>query len=114
MQYALLIYRRPDEFAGLSDDEQRAVSAEYYALRDDPRVVGGAALKPTETATTMRQDESQTLITDGPYADTKEVFGGWYLVEANDLDGALEVAARIPALRLGGSIEVRPLMERPS
>ena len=113
MQYALLIYRQPDDLEGLSEDEQRAVSAEYYALRDDPRVVGGEALQPTETSTTMRQEEGQMLITDGPYANTKEVFGGWYLVEANDLDGALEVAGRIPALRLGGSIEVRPLMERP-
>jgi len=112
MQYALLIYRRPDDFDGLSEDEQRAISAEYYALRDDPYVVGGQALQPTETATTMRQEDGQTLITDGPYADTKEVFGGWYLVEATDVDGALEIAGRIPALRLGGSIEVRPLMER--
>ena len=113
MQYALLIYRRPDDFEGLSDDEQRAISAEYDALRDDPRVTGGQALQPIETATTMRQQDGQTLITDGPYADTKEVFGGWYLVEARDVDGALEVAGRIPVLRLGGSVEVRPLMERP-
>ncbi len=113
MQYALLIYRRPDDFDGLSEDEQRAVSAEYYALRDDLRVIGGGALQPTETATTIRREGDQTLITDGPYADTKEVFGGWYLVEADDLDAALEVAGRIPALRLGGSVEVRPLMEGP-
>ena len=114
MQYAVLIYRRPDDFEGMSEDEQRAVSAEYYAIRDDPRVVGGEALQGVEAATTMRQEEGQALITDGPYADTKEVFAGWYLVEATDLDAALAVAGRIPALRLGGTVEVRPLMERPS
>jgi hypothetical protein len=113
MHYALLIYRRPDEHEGLSDEEQRAMSSDYYALREDPRVIDGAALQPIETATTMRLAHGETLITDGPFADTKEVFGGWYLVEAVDLDGALEIAGRIPALRLGGSVEIRPLLERP-
>ena len=112
MQYALLIYRRPDDVDEMSEDEQRAVSAEYYRLREDPRVIGGGALAPIETATTMRQGADEMLISDGPFADTKEVFGGWYLVETDDLDGALDVAGRIPALRLGGAVEVRPLMER--
>jgi len=109
MQYALLIYEAPGAYEGFSDDERRAVSAEYAALRDDPRVVGGARLKPVETATTMRMQDGEPLITDGPFADTKEVFGGFYLLEAHDLDGALEVAAQIPAVRLGGSVEVRPM-----
>ena len=71
----------------------------------------GARLKPVETATTVRVADGEALITDGPFADTKEVFGGFYLLEADDLDGALEIAARIPAARLGGSVEVRPIVE---
>ena len=110
MQYALLIYEAPGAYDRFSDDQRRAVSAEYAALRDDPRVVGGARLKPVETATTMRMQDGEPLITDGPFADTKEVFGGFYLLEAHDLDGALEVAAQIPAVRLGGSVEVRPMV----
>ena len=113
MQYALLIYRRPDDHDRLSDEQRKAVSDEYYALREDPHVVGGAALHPVENATTLRIKDDETIVTDGPFADTKEVFGGWYLVEADDLDGALEIAARVPALRLGGSVEVRPVVEAP-
>jgi hypothetical protein len=111
MQYALLIYRRPDDYDGMTEDELEAVSAEYYAIRDDPRVVTGAALQDVDTATTLRADSGEILTTDGPYANTKEVFGGYYLVDADNLDAALEIARRVPALRLGGSVEVRPLME---
>lgn len=113
MQYALLIYRQPDDYDGLSDEQRTAVSGEYYAIREDPRVVSGAALHPVESATTLRVSEDQTIVTDGPFADTKEVFAGWYLVDADDLDAALEIAARIPVVRLGGSVEVRPVMEQP-
>jgi hypothetical protein len=73
-------------------------------------VTGGAALQSPETATTVRVEGGQTLVTDGPFADTKEVFGGFYLIEADDLDQATELAARIPAARFGGAIEIRPLM----
>jgi hypothetical protein len=110
VRYALLIYSRRDTYDGLSDDERRAISNEYYALRDDPRVVDGAGLQPVETATTVRIHDGQTLVTDGPFADTKEVFGGYYLFDADDLDAAIELATRIPAARLGGSIEIRPVM----
>jgi hypothetical protein len=110
MQYALLIYEAPGAYDRFSDEERRAVSAEYLALRDDPRVIGGARLKPVETATTVRVPDGEPLITDGPFADTKEVFGGFYVLEADDLDAALELAARIPAARLGGSVEVRPMV----
>ena len=109
MRYAVLIYERPGAYDRFSDGERRAVSAEYLELARDARVVGGARLKPVETATTMRMQDGEPLITDGPFADTKEVFGGFYLLEAHDLDGALEVAAQIPAVRLGGSVEVRPM-----
>jgi hypothetical protein len=113
MQYALLIYRQPDDYDGLSDEQRGAVSDEYYAIREDPRVVSGAALHPVESATTLRVSEEQTIVTDGPFADTKEVFAGWYLVDADDLDAALQIAARIPVVRLGGSVEVRPVVEQP-
>ncbi len=109
MQYALLINELPGAFEALDPEEQEAVSAEYLAIRSDPRVIGGAHLAPAHTASTVRVKEGDALVTDGPFADTKEVFGGYFLVEAPDLDSALEVACRVPALRFGGSVEVRPL-----
>ena len=110
MKYALLIYPKPGSHEALGEDEGKAVSAEYLAFRDDPRCLGGAHLQPLETATTVR---AGSLITDGPFADTKEVLGGYFVFEASDLDEALEVAQRIPAVRLGGAVEVRPLVEIP-
>jgi hypothetical protein len=86
------------------------VSAEYWALREDPRCLSGAHLQPVETATTVRGGE-QNMIIDGPSADTKEVLGGYYVFEASNLDEALEVAQRIPAVQAGGAVEVRPLVE---
>jgi hypothetical protein len=113
MKYATLIYSKPGSFEALPEDEQQAILGEYFALREDSRCVDGAGLQGTETATTVRVQDGQTLTTDGPFADTKEVFGGYYVFEVPDLDEALELAARIPAARLGGSVEVRPVMERP-
>jgi hypothetical protein len=110
MKYALLIYPKPGSHEALGEDEAKAVSAEYYAFRDDPRCLGGAHLQPLETATTVRHGG---LITDGPYADTKEVLGGYFVFEASNLDEALEVAQRVPAVRLGGAVEVRPLVDVP-
>jgi hypothetical protein len=112
MKYAVLIYSDPDEYANLSETERASVTAEYMAIMGEPGCVGGAQLQPVESATTVRVKDGQTLTTDGPFADTKEAFGGYYLFEAEDLDKVLEVAARIPAARLGGSVEVRPLVER--
>ena len=110
MQYALLIYSKPGTVESLSPAEREALSAEYYALRDEPGVLGGAGLQPVTTATTIRMADGKPLVTDGPFADTKEVFGGYYVYEADNLDQAIEMAARIPVLRLGGTIEVRPVM----
>ena len=110
MQYALLIYTKPGTVEALTPAEREALSAEYFALRDEPGVLGGAGLQPVTTATTIRLEGGQPLVTDGPFADTKEVFGGYYLVEAKDLDAATELATRIPALRLGGAVEIRPVM----
>ncbi len=111
MKYALLIYSKPGSHESLSEDEYRTAFGEYMAISDDPRCLEGAQLQPVETATTVTAQNGQTLTTDGPYANTKEVFGGYFVLEASDLDEALEVAARIPAVRLGGAVEVRPVVE---
>jgi hypothetical protein len=112
MKYALLIYDVPGNYDDLTDSEREAVFGEYFAISEVPGVFGGAQLKPVETATTVRVDGSQTLTTDGPFADTKEFLGGYYLLEAEHLDQAIELAARIPAARMGGSIEIRPIVEQ--
>src|ERR1700685_2838640 len=106
MQYALLIYSKPGTLESLSPAEREALSAEYYALREEPGILSAAALQPVTTATTIRLADGKPLVTDGPFADTKEVFGGYYVIEAADLDAATEVATRIPALRLGGTVEI--------
>ncbi len=111
MQYALLIHAEPGHDEALSDAEREAAHAEYLALADDPRCVGAAALQPAETATSVRVAGGRTLMTDGPFADTKEVLGGFALVEAANLDEVIELAARIPAARLG-AVEVRPVVQR--
>jgi len=111
MKYAMLIHYKPGYHEALSEDEQKAVVAEYRSLGEDPRARGGAQLQPVETATTVRVQDGRTLTSDGPYADTKEVFGAYFVFEVDNLDEAIELAARIPAARLGGAIEVRPLVE---
>ena len=113
MKYAALIYSKPGSHESLSEDEYKDVFAEYMALQNDPRTGDGAGLQGVETATTVRVQDGQTLTTDGPYADTKEVFAGYYVLEAQNLDEAIEFAGRIPAARLGGAVEVRPVMEYP-
>jgi hypothetical protein len=114
MQYMLLIYSGDSmsEFDNLSEAEQQAILGEYYAISEAPGARGGHQLQPADTATTVRVENGQALTTDGPFPTTKEVLGGYYLFEADDLDAALEMAARIPAARLGGAIEVRPVVER--
>jgi hypothetical protein len=110
MQYALLIYSKPGAVEALGDAERAAIHREYLEIKQEPGIVGGASLHPVETATTVRVQDGRTLVTDGPFADTKEVFGGLYLLEADDLDQATKVASRIPAARLGGVIEIRPVV----
>ncbi len=112
MKCAMLIHYRPGYTDALSEDEQRAVFTEYRALAQDPRARGSVQLQPIETASTVRVQDGQTLTTDGPYADTEESFGAYYVFEVDDFDEAIELAARIPAARFGGVIEVRPLVER--
>jgi hypothetical protein len=96
----------------LSEPEQKAVTEEYYAIAQTPGIVGGDQLQPTATATTVRVQDGQTLTTDGPFPETKEALGGYYLLDAEDLDAAIALAARIPAARLGGAVEVRPVVQR--
>jgi hypothetical protein len=118
MKYMLLIHqgdsptpRSPDDWAKLSEEEQQAVYADYMAINETPGVSPGLQLGPPDTATTVRVQGGKTLTTDGPFAETKEAIGGYLLFEAEDLDAAIELAARIPAARLGGAIEVRPIVE---
>jgi hypothetical protein len=119
MKYMLLIHqgdtptpRDPDAWAKLSEDEQKAVYADYMAINQTAGVSPGVQLDEPETATTVRVEDGRTLTTDGPFAEIKEAIGGFLFFEADDLDAAIEVAARIPAARLGGAIEVRPVVER--
>ncbi|MFC7894213.1 YciI family protein [Streptomyces sp. NPDC057381] len=112
MRYALMIYSEPGTEESLSDAERAAVLAEYAALADDDRCLDGTWLQSMETATRLRTVGGEVLLSDGPFADTKEVLGGFCLVEAADVDEALELAARVPAVRLGGTVEVRPVRKR--
>ena len=114
MQYLLLIYENEGASAGLSEAEQGKIFQEYMdyskGIRKSGNYIGGEALQPVSTATTVRVKNGKTLTTDGPFAETREQLGGFYLVEAKDLDEAIEIAGRIPDVRRG-SIEVRPVME---
>ena len=118
MKYMLLIHhgdaptpRSPEAWAGLSEDEQKAVFADYQAINGTPGVTPGLGLDAPETATTVRVQDGKTLTTDGPFVEIKESIGGYLLFEADDLDAAIELASRIPAARLGGAVEVRPIVE---
>jgi hypothetical protein len=112
MKYLLQIYPPKDELEQLSKEELDALVREYMEVGQSPGVIGGDQLQPVETATTVRVQDGQTLLTDGPFVDAKEHLGGYLVVAADDLDTALEIAARIPAARMGGAVEVRPLVER--
>jgi hypothetical protein len=114
MKYLLQIYPggSRERYERLPVEEQQAIVDEYLAIGRSPGVVGGNQLQPVETATTVRVQNGETLLTDGPFVEAKEHLGGYLLVEADDLDAALEIAARIPAARMGGAVEVRPLVER--
>ena len=118
MKYLLLIHqgdaptpRDPEAWAKLPEEEQNRVYADYQAINQTPGVTPGLQLQGPEAATTVRVEKGQTLTTDGPFVTVKEALGGWLVYEADDLDAAIDLAARIPAARLGGAIEVRPIME---
>ena len=118
MKYMLLIHQgaaptpySPQEWATLSEAEQQAVYAGYKAINETPGVTPGLQMQPPETATTVRVQDEKTLTTDGPFVEIKESIGGYLFFEADDLDAAIELAARIPAARMGGAVEVRPIVE---
>ena len=114
MKYILQIYSggAAVEFERLSEDERNAIIGEYLVLGQLPAVIAGDQLQPVETATTVRVENGEALLTDGPFVEAKEHLGGYLLVDVDDLDAALEIAERIPAARMGGAVEVRPLVER--
>jgi hypothetical protein len=112
----LLIYGTESDFAGMSEAEQGQIFGEYMAyssaIKKSGHYIGGEALQPVATATTVRLKNGRPITTDGPFAETKEQLGGFYLVEARDLDEAIGLAARIPTHGIG-SVEVRPIMPTP-
>jgi hypothetical protein len=116
MQYLLLIYEDEALWTKISEAEQGKIMGEYMTFTNDIKksghYIGGNALQPVHTATTVRLREGKTAKTDGPFAETREQLGGYYLIEAKDLDEACAIGARIPASRTG-SIEVRPVMVFP-
>jgi hypothetical protein len=116
MNYLLLIHHGstptpedPQAWASLSEEEQKAVFADYQAISQTPGVTPGLRMQAPEMATTVRVQGSKTITTDGPYVEMKEALGGYLFFEADDLDAAIALAARIPAARLGGAVEIRPL-----
>ena len=115
MKYVCLIYQGStplpgsDAWSGLSQEEQRQVYADYGALNETPGVEPGLPLGLPDNATTVRVDDGKVLTTDGPFVAVKEAIGGFFVLEADDLDAAIEVASRVPAARLGGAIEIRPV-----
>ena len=113
MKYLMLIHQGTalETQAALSEEEQGAVWAAYQAVNETLGVTPGQWMQPPEAATTVRVEDGQTLVTDGPFVELKEAVGGYLFFEADDLDAAIELASRIPAARYGGAIEVRPLRD---
>jgi hypothetical protein len=114
MKYLCLIYENEKQWESLPPAESEAIMGEYFAftdgIRSNGKYVAGEALHPTATATTVRVRNGKVSTTDGPFAETKEQLGGFYLIEAKDLNDAIQVAAKIPSARLG-SVEVRPVVD---
>jgi hypothetical protein len=113
VKYALLIYGKSDVLAGSSEEERRRLNAGVAQVVARPNVPGYLRLQRADTATTLRHEQGGSLITDGPFVDSKDVLGGFILVEADNLDGALAVAEELQQLRMTGAIEVRPVNEEP-
>jgi hypothetical protein len=118
MKYMLLIHQGTtplpgtDEWERLSDDDKQGVYRDYGRINETPGVTPGMQLASPETATTVRVRDGRTLTTDGPFAELKEAVGGWMIYEADDLDAAIELAGIVPAARMGGAVEIRPIVER--
>lgn len=113
MKYMMLINLGPKarDWRNLSEDERDTLQSGFQALNQTPGVTPGIGLAPPDTATTVRVQDGKTLTTDGPYVETKEALDGFFTFEADDLDAAIAVAAKTPAARLGGAIEIRPTQD---
>ena len=111
MKYALLIYGNDTEWESRSEEEKQAIYGEYAQVSESPGIFGGSELQPGDTATTVRSQNGETLTTDGPFTEAKEALGGYFVYEADDLESALALAARVPSTRFGGAVEVRPIVE---
>jgi hypothetical protein len=118
MKYLLLIHQGDtptpydrEAWTSLSEDERNEIASAYQEINETPGVTPGVQMQPPETATTVRVEDGRTLTTDGPFVAVKEALGGFFLLEADNLDDAIELASRVPAARLGGAVEVRPVAE---
>ena len=111
MKYMLLIHQGDTQWETLPEDERQRIPSDYQAINQTPGVTPGVWMESPEMATTVRVEDGRTLTTDGPFVAVKEALGGFLFYEADDLDAAIELASRIPAARLGGGVEIRPLKE---
>ncbi|HEY5977071.1 MAG TPA: YciI family protein [Solirubrobacterales bacterium] len=115
MKYILLIHQgstptpRTESWNDLSEDEKKQIYADYQAINQTPGVTPGVPMADPSMATTVRVEGGDTLTTDGPFVEAKEALGGYFVLEADDLDAAIELAAKVPAARYGGAVEVRPM-----
>jgi hypothetical protein len=112
MKYALLIYDDPAEWTDISDEQMKSIYGEYMAVSELPNTMGGQQLQPADTARSVRVKDGKSIVSDGPFAETKEVLGGFYLIDADSSEEAEQIAARIPSARMGGTVEVRPVVVR--
>jgi hypothetical protein len=113
VKYALLLYDNPANWQDVAEDDMQTMMGEYMAVSAAPESYGGAQLHEGHTAKTLRKENGKVLVTDGPFTETKEIISGFYLVEADNEERALELAQQIPTLtKMGGVIEVRPIVER--
>jgi hypothetical protein len=112
VKYALLIYDDPAQWADVSEEQMKSIYGEYMAVSELPNTRGGSQLQPTDTARSVRVKDGKSIVSDGPFAETKEVLGGFYIVEADSSEEAEQIAARIPSARMGGTVEVRPVVVR--
>jgi hypothetical protein len=113
MKYMMLINLGPKarDQSSLTEEDRKALQEGFQALNQTPGVTPGIGLAPPETATTVRMQDGKTMTTDGPFVETKEALDGFFTFEADDLDAAIELAAKVPAVSIGGAIEIRPTME---
>jgi len=110
LKYVMLIFQGPalERQAALPDEERKQVYADYQGINEMPGVTSVPPMGLPENATTVRVEGGKAMITDGPFVGMKEAVGGLFILEADDLDAAIEVAARVPAARYGGAVEIRP------